>query len=290
MNEQNTHAAQKAVIVISSHVVRGTVGNRAAVFALEAMGFPVWALQTITLPWHPGHGLSTRIVPDSKQFDSVINDLCNAPWLSEVGGVISGYIGHPSQARSIAKLVGTLKEQAPETRYLCDPVIGDQSGLYVPDATAHGIKEHLLPLADITTPNRFELAWLSNADLSDNNQIVKAAQALGPGHLLVTSSFGMMRNNTANLMVSAQNTILAEHRMLDAPINGPGDLTSALTLAHFLNGLSEEDLLKRVTGSVFDILNETIRHGSDELLLERSVSSLFQPKAPVQMRKLLIKD
>jgi pyridoxine kinase len=44
-----------SVIVISSHVVRGSVGNRAAVFALETLGFPVWAVPTVVLPWHPGH-------------------------------------------------------------------------------------------------------------------------------------------------------------------------------------------------------------------------------------------
>ena len=35
--------ASGAVIVISSHVIRGSVGNRAAVFALETLGYPVWA-------------------------------------------------------------------------------------------------------------------------------------------------------------------------------------------------------------------------------------------------------
>ena len=49
-----TSAMPRAVIVISSHVVRGTVGNRAAVFALETLGFPVWAVPTVTLAWHPG--------------------------------------------------------------------------------------------------------------------------------------------------------------------------------------------------------------------------------------------
>ncbi|MGO8536034.1 pyridoxal kinase, partial [Rhizobium ruizarguesonis] len=45
--------AAGAVIVISSHVVRGSVGNRAAFFALETLGHPVWALPTIERPW-PG--------------------------------------------------------------------------------------------------------------------------------------------------------------------------------------------------------------------------------------------
>ena len=52
----------RAVIVVSSHVARGSVGNRAAVFALETLGHPVWAVPTVLLPWHPGHGRATRIV------------------------------------------------------------------------------------------------------------------------------------------------------------------------------------------------------------------------------------
>ena len=56
----------RAVIVVSSHVARGSVGNRAAVFALETLGHPVWAVPTVLLPWHPGHGPATRIVPDAE--------------------------------------------------------------------------------------------------------------------------------------------------------------------------------------------------------------------------------
>ena len=76
----------RAVIVISSHVARGSVGNRAAVFALETLGHPVWAVPTVLLPWHPGHGPATRIVPDADQFSAFMKDLERAPWLGEVAG------------------------------------------------------------------------------------------------------------------------------------------------------------------------------------------------------------
>jgi pyridoxine kinase len=67
MESQRTDSP-RAVIVISSHVARGSVGNRAVVFALETLGFPVWAVPTIILPWHPGHGRATRIVPEKNNF------------------------------------------------------------------------------------------------------------------------------------------------------------------------------------------------------------------------------
>ena len=97
--------SSNAVIVISSHVVRGSVGNRAAVFALETLGHPVWAVPTVILPWHPGHGPAKRIVPEPQQFDDLIADLERAPWLGEVSGVITGYLGNAAQAASVARLV-----------------------------------------------------------------------------------------------------------------------------------------------------------------------------------------
>src|SRR6187402_2843202 len=97
--------AQGAVLVISSHVVRGSVGNRAAVFALETLGHPVWALPTIVLPWHPGHGKSTRLTFSEADFDLALDYLLAAPWLPEIKAVLSGYFANAAQARSVARLV-----------------------------------------------------------------------------------------------------------------------------------------------------------------------------------------
>jgi pyridoxine kinase len=90
--------SQNAVIVISSHVVRGSVGNRAAVFALETLGHPVWAMPTIVMPWHPGKGPSTRLRFADSEFQSAIDDLATAPWLGEVSAILTGYFGSPAQS------------------------------------------------------------------------------------------------------------------------------------------------------------------------------------------------
>ncbi len=139
----NPAISSNAVIVISSHVVRGSVGNRAAVFALETLGHPVWAVPTVILPWHPGHGPAKRIVPPAEQFDDLIADLERAPWLGEITGIMSGYLGNAAQASSVARLVKTIKEKNKKVLYLCDPVIGDEKGLYVSEATAIAIRDEL---------------------------------------------------------------------------------------------------------------------------------------------------
>ncbi|MCF6369004.1 pyridoxal kinase PdxY [Rhizobium halophilum] len=276
-----------AVIVISSHVVRGSVGNRAAVFALETLGFPVWALPTVVLPWHPGHGPSTRLTFAADEFDKVIDDLIHARWGAEVKAVLTGYFGNERQPKAVAGLVRALKERNPDLLYVCDPVMGDLGGLYVPQATAEAIREELIPLANIATPNRYELAWLAGSELESNTAIMEAALALGPSRMLVTSAVPMMAGGTGNLYLSGTHALLAEHRLIDNPPNGLGDLLSALFLARLMTGADEERALQLATASVYEILARTAKRGSDELTLETDASSLTTPMAMVQMRRLI---
>ncbi len=278
-----------AVIVISSHVARGSVGNRAAVFALEVLGHNVWAVPTVTLPWHPGHGKATRIVAPVEEFSALLEDLGNAQWLSEIGGVLSGYLGDPQQAAAIAKLVETIKAKNPDVVYACDPVIGDNNGLYVGEETAASIRDILIPLADLITPNRFELAWLcQHSNFSSNDEILTAAKNLGRPLTLVTSAIPMMRNSTGNILLSGKGALLAEHTMIENPPNGLGDLTSALFLARMLEKLPMDKALQTVTSSVFEILSRAHRRNADELMLETDSGSLLRPMAMVQMRNLLL--
>ncbi|MCO5070283.1 MAG: pyridoxal kinase PdxY [Rhizobiaceae bacterium] len=284
----NTEAdAPRAVIVVSSHVVRGSVGNRAAVFALETLGFPVWAVPTLTLAWHPGHGPSTRIVPPPDAFAALMSDLENSPWLGEVTAVLSGYLGDAAQVSAVASLVRTLKARNPRATYICDPVIGDVGGLYVTQALATGIRDELLPIADIATPNRYELEWLAGAKLPDIRSIISAALDTGPNNMLVTSAPAMMAGSTGNILLTPNEALLAEHRIIDRPPNGLGDLTAAVFLARCLAGQSASKALQTTTASVFEILARTAKRGADELTLETDAASLSHPMAMVQLKHLL---
>jgi pyridoxine kinase len=277
----------RAVIVISSHVARGSVGNRAAVFALETLGFPVWAVPTVILPWHPGHGRATRIVPEPAQFASLMKDLENSPWLGEVAGVLSGYLGDAAQAEAVASLVGAVKAKNPDALYICDPVMGDMGGLYVPTELAEALRDRLMPIADIATPNRYELEWMTGAKLDDTRSVISAALDAGPAKMLVTSAPAMMTGGTGNLLLTPTEAFLAEHRTIDQPPNGLGDLTAAVFLARLFNGQSSEKALQSTTAAVFEILARTAKRGGDELQLETDAQSLSHPMAMVQLRRLM---
>jgi pyridoxine kinase len=280
-------ASPAEIIAISSHVVRGSVGNRAIVFSLETMGHPVWSMPTVILPWHPGHGPSTRIPVAATAFAAAIDDTIASPKAAEVKAVISGYFGEAGQAEAVARLVKSLKARNPDLLYVCDPVIGDLKGLYVPEAIAAAIRDQLLPLADVATPNRYELGWLTGVALETNSQIMDAALMLGPRRVLVTSAVPMMAGGVGNLLLTDRVALLAEHRMVDNPPNGLGDLMAALFLSRLLKGEGEERALQMATAAVFEIVARSVKRGADELMLSEDYSSFSTPMAMVQLRQLL---
>ncbi len=286
MTTEENRRETRAVIVISSHVARGSVGNRAAVFTLEALGFPVWAVPTVILPWHPGHGPATRIVPEPDQFARFMNDLENAPWLGEVSAVLTGYLGNPEQAEAIAGLVEALKARNPAARYVCDPVLGDRGGLYVPEATAAAIRDRLLPLADIATPNRYELAWLTGIEIDGTETAIRAARKAPPADVMVTSAPASSADRLANLLVSEMEILRAAHDSIPKAPNGTGDLTAALYLARLLAGETREEALAKTTGSVVTILNRATERGSDELMLETDRQILTRPQMVVDVERV----
>lgn len=43
---------------------------------------------------------------------------------------------------------------------VCDPVMGDNGKMYVPETLKEIYKEEIIPLADVITPNQFELEYV----------------------------------------------------------------------------------------------------------------------------------
>lgn len=272
--------ARPAVAVVSSHVVRGGVGGRAAVFALERLGFPVWSLPTVSLPWHPGHGRATRIVPDGAAFASSVGDLAGSPWLPEVGAVLTGYTGDAGQVPEAARLVAAVKTANPAAVYLCDPVIGDSGGLFQPQAVVDAIGRDLMPLADIATPNRFELMAPVGGNALDNEALAVMAAALGPREVVVTSAFAP-EGRVAMLLVEPAGIYLATHEAVAKAPRGTGDLFAALYLVHRLKGASPPAALEHAAGAVLAVVRHAAAMGADELPLAAAQDALGAPPAGV---------
>lgn len=199
---------------------------------------------------------------------------------------MTGYFAEAGQVMAVASLIRTLRAANPDLVYLCDPVIGDSGGLYVSESVAAAIRDELLPLATIATPNRFELGWLSGMPIEDNAAIAAAAERISVPRVVATSAHAMMKGSIANLLIEPDLRIMAEHGALPSAPNGLGDLFSALFLARTISGDSAETALRLSSASVFEIAARSVRAGADELLLQSEAASLRTPMADVSIRHL----
>jgi len=221
------------VLAISSHVVRGHVGLAATVPALQWLGHEVWALPTVLLASRPGLGPLVRHEVPAPDFCAMLAGLeADGCWAS-LDAVLTGYFPSPQAVQAAAQAIGRIKHARPNVLVVVDPILGDAGRLYVAEATAAAIRDHLLPLASMVTPNRFELEWLTNAKPHAADDVARAARQLGPPTVVVTSAWETQQS-VATLLVCGSGCV--EHatpRRRDIA-NGAGDLFAGLLLGRLL--------------------------------------------------------
>jgi pyridoxine kinase len=152
-----------------------------------------------------------------------------------LAAVLTGYFPSAESVRAASAAVQRIRQAAPDIPVLVDPIIGDAGRLYVAETTAAAIRDKLLPLATIATPNLFELGWLTGAAVDAHPDAAAAARRLGPQAVLVTSA-AETRDRIATLLVTATDVVERSSPRHEAIPNGAGDLLAGLLLGRLLNG------------------------------------------------------
>src|ERR1700722_9823367 len=152
------------VLSIQSTVASGHVGNAAAVFPLQCLGHEVWPIDTVRFSNHPGHGRFRGTVTPPDEVAALLQGMEELGLFARADAVLSGYLGDPGTAAVVAGAVEAVKRANPAALYLCDPVMGDGGQLFVDPAIPDLMRDRLIPLADIVTPNGFELGLLTGID------------------------------------------------------------------------------------------------------------------------------
>jgi pyridoxine kinase len=199
---------------------------------LQAKGYEVLSLPTITLSNHPGHGAPKGFRTQPEDMAQMLAALEALGALHRLDAVLTGYFASPEQVEEVAKLIA----RARPSFVLVDPVIGDHGRLYVPEAIAQAIRTHLLPLASCVTPNGFELGWLSDREVTDEGSAIAAARQLGVAEVLATS-IPAANGQLATLLVTEDEVhAIATAKRAGVP-HGTGDFLSGLYLAARLSVL-----------------------------------------------------
>jgi len=246
------------ILSIQSYVSYGHVGNSAAVFCFQLFGFNVWPIPTALLSNHPGHPSFQGQKFAASTIQDLILGLSDLGALDQCDAVISGYFADPDISELIANIVTQIKSTNPAAIYLCDPVMGnDEKGLYVPATVPKAIASDLLPIADIVTPNRFELEQLTEITVATQEDTAAALHKItkqGPMMAICTSAPTSSPGNIAVLGCLGSNTWAIDTPRLTTVANGRGDCLSAIFLAHHLSGKSLESSLSLSVSTVHDLI------------------------------------
>lgn len=179
------------ILSIQSHVSYGHVGNSAAVFPLQRIGHEVWPVHTVNFSNHTGYGQWGGELIPAAQVRNVIDGMEQRGAFERIDAILSGYQGGSDIADVIVDAVARIKEANPQAVYACDPVMGNaKSGCFVSDLIPPLLRDKVVPVADIITPNQFELEYLTGVPAHDTTstlEAIAAAQEMGPDTVLVTS-------------------------------------------------------------------------------------------------------
>jgi len=249
------------VLSISSQVVYGHVGNSTAAFVLQRMGHEVLSLPTVLLSNRPGYKAIAGEPIDPCKLDCLLTAAWSNGWLAGVDAILTGYIPTAEHAALCEMWIKVLN---PNVLYLCDPIIGDEpAGVYISEDAARAICERLVPLADILTPNCFELGWLSGGAIPDPAAAVDAARSLWRPAVVVTSAPAGTPDRLANILAARSESAATVCPRETVHAHGTGDFFAAIFLAHRLNGLSNLVALRAATAAMSLILDAS--RGRSEL-------------------------
>jgi pyridoxine kinase len=268
------------VLSVQSRVSYGHVGNAAAVFPLQCLGIEAWALDTVAFSNHTGHGRWRGDVVAAETVATLFEGIADLGVLPSIDAVLSGYIGAAETGAVLLDIVDRTKAASPRAVFCCDPVIGDtDTGSYVRDGVAEFFRDAALARADIVTPNRFELEFLTGRTIGNLLEAAEAAAALreqGPSVVLVTSLDAVLDHLTM-LAVGPDGAWAVETPRLPVMLNGCGDVTAALFLGRLLGGESLADALALTAASMFAVIETTVASGRYELALVASREELVRP-------------
>lgn len=232
------------------------------------------------------------------QLRDILDGLQRNDLLQDIGHVLTGYVGSESFLSAILDVIQALRAVNANVRYVCDPVLGDAGRFYVPKELVSLYRERVIPLADVLTPNQFELEQLTGRSITSMEDAKVACRLLhdmGPGLVFITSL--VLGDTPSHMSIVASRKTSSEQTLwtIECPIlsghfTGTGDLCAALLLAH--TSECEVDVaMERVINTMYAILERT--HGnvgasvkSRELQLIQSKDIIEDPPMRFRARKL----
>lgn len=272
---------EPGVVSIQSQLVFGHAGNSAGVFPLEYAGIPVSAVPTVLFSNNPHYPSMAGDVIAPDDVGALLDALLERQPPTSTRAVVSGFLGAAGIPPRIAAFVERVKAGNPAAPYVLDPVMGSHEvGDVVDAATFAGIRDTLLPLADIVVPNDYELYRLADMPTDSAAAARRAADTLlasGAREVVVTGIGEGSADILDCIVVSADRAWQVETPRLPVQPVGTGDVITALYTAARLHEQTPAEALATAVSGTFALVEGMHERGLRELPLVQMAPSLFRP-------------
>ena len=273
------------ILSIQSYVAFGHVGNAAAVFPLQRLGFDVWPVPTVVLSNHAGYETFPGTTLKPETVAALVEGIADRGAFRNCQAVLSGYLGTTATGQVALRAAARAKAAQPAAIFCCDPVIGDrEDGAYVAEDIVRFFREEAVGAADILLPNAFELEILSGKPVGDADSAVTAALSLlgrGPEMIVVTSVLGAggreSQRTVATVLVTGAGAWTVATPELSLQAKGTGDMFTALFLGYLLRDRDPVTALGRAVSSAFAVIESTVAADARELMLVQAQDRMVDP-------------
>ncbi|KAK3582051.1 hypothetical protein CHS0354_025657 [Potamilus streckersoni] len=280
---------QNEVLSIQSTVVYGFVGNKCATFTLQVLGFSVSPINSVQLSNHTGYQAFQGQVLNADDVECLYEGLKKNN-INNFSHLLTGYIGSKSFLEKVADIIKDLRSANSALVYVCDPVMGDNGKMYVPEELLPVYRDVIVPLADIVTPNQFEAELLTGMKINTEKEALQAMQILhdkGPKTVVISSTNLGTEGVLVALASSVKNGKKEFYRMemphLPAVFVGTGDVFAACLLAW----MHHDNDLKLAFEKTVASVQAVIRHTLDAA---KAIAGPSNKPSPYQMELRLIQS
>lgn len=230
---------------------------------MQLLGCDVAAVPTVLLSNHPHYPDISGGPLEASQVRALLEGAARRGYVGPGAIILTGYLGTSAIAYEVAQFIARAKQMFPDILYCCDPVMGDShTGLYVEEALVELFRDRLLGLADIITPNRYELGLLAGRGFSDLTAMQAQAdewKQKGLGHIIVTSCDfpDVPAGFLDTLHIHRDETRRLRVPRLEMQMPGCGDVLTGMMMAGIAHGLAVEYALNCALASMASILEAT---------------------------------
>ncbi|KAE9550595.1 hypothetical protein FO519_006201 [Halicephalobus sp. NKZ332] len=258
------------VLSIQSHVVSGHAGNKCSIFPLQLHGFEVDFINSVQFSNHGAY----PYVRGQRLTEKELGELYEGLKLNSINRyshVLTGYCGNPTFLAKIVEIVQDLRTVNKDLLFVCDPVLGDNGEYYTPKELMEIYRDKVLPIADVITPNAFELSELSGQTVSNQEECLAAISLLhqrNPNISVIVVTSGIFSDENTKMYCYASKKLASGEiqkirftiPVIKGTFGGTGDVFASLLIVWLTE--TNGDLRRSVSNvisSLQKLLNRTAR-------------------------------